>query len=126
MTITNPPAPRPLPKTPAIAASVAAVMVAGGFAMLAVVPIILTLASTLWSARSRPLRSWAGAAAGPYTVGLLIWVLRANPAPSLTKDLHPVLAVLIIAAALTVVVRYAVLARRSRRSTAPDARRIDG
>lgn len=106
---------RPVPKTPAIAALVSVVMVAGGFAMIAVVPVFLTLISTLWSARSRPLRWWAAALTALYTSGLLIHLLRPDPAPSLTKDLHPVHAVVIVVAALAVVVRYAFQVRAARR-----------
>ncbi|MGO1948086.1 MAG: hypothetical protein ACTH1D_00530 [Mycobacteriaceae bacterium] len=104
----------PTPKTPAICAFISALMVSGGFAMLAVVPVVLTLASTLWNARSRPLRWWAAGLTALYASGLLIWALRDDPAQSLTKDLHPALAVLIVLAALAVVVRYILNRRASR------------
>ena len=108
-------APRPAPWSAAVSAGAAAVLVLGGFALLGVVPVATTVIITLRHRRLRPLRWWAGALAGLYATGLVAWAVGPDRAPSLTKDLHPVLAGLIVAAGLAYVARWA----RVRRSLRP-------
>lgn len=85
---------------PLVAASLAAVMVLGQFTFLAGLPIFIVLAMTLWNRDLRRLSAFAIVLAAAYTVPLLIWMFREDPAPSLSKDIHPVLAALIVIAAI--------------------------
>ncbi|UQN28211.1 hypothetical protein [Brachybacterium kimchii] len=109
---------RALPRTALISAAASAVLVAGGFAMIAVLPVILTALSVLLDVRLRPLRPWTALLVIAYGSGLALHLAGPDPAPSLTKDLHPLHAVVIVLAALAVVVR-ALLMRRAARRTAP-------
>lgn len=102
------------PSKPAIISAWAVpALVATGFAMIAVLPTTILTIATFRDARLRALRWWAVAVAVVYGSGLALWALSADPAPSLTKSLHPVHAGLIIAAGIAYAVRYH-LARRGR------------
>lgn len=90
-----------------------AVLIVGEFAMLAVVPVIVLTAAVFRDAQLRALRWWAVAVAATYASGLAAWVIGPDRAPSLSKDLHPVHAAVIVAAALAFAIRYHVM-RRSR------------
>jgi len=101
------------PSKPAIISAWAVpALVATGFAMVAIVPTTILAIATFRDARLRALRWWAVAVAAAYGSGLVLWAVSADPAPSLTKSLHPVHAGLIIAAGIAYAVRYHLGRRR--------------
>jgi len=90
----------------AVSAWAIAVLILGEFAMLAVVPVVLLTVQVFRDARLRALRWWAVAVAAAYASGLAVWALGPDRAPSLSKDLHPVHAAVIVAAAVAFAIRY--------------------
>jgi hypothetical protein len=100
-------------RTVIISAWAVPVLVIGQFAMLAIVPVTLALVATLRDARLRRLRRWTAALATAYAVPLILWAIGPDRAPSLSKDMHPALAAVIVVAALATVAAYH-LARRPR------------
>ena len=105
-------------RTVIISAWAVPVLVVGQFAMLAIVPVTLALVASLRDARLRRLRPWTATLATAYALPLIVWAVGPERAPSLSKDMHPVLAGLIVAAALATVAAFH-LNRRHR--TAADA-----
>jgi hypothetical protein len=101
-----------------VAACAVPVMIVGQFAMLAIVPVAVVLVGTLRDARLRALRWWAVALAAAYATPLALWAIGPDRAPSLSKDMHPALAALVVAAGVAFVVAYAVRARAARPSSA--------
>ena len=77
------------------------VLIVGQFAMLAIVPVAIVVIVGL---RLRAVRLWAALLGVLYTTPLVVWALRADPAQSLSKDIHPVLAGLVIAGAVAVLI----------------------
>ncbi|MFD6157033.1 hypothetical protein ACFWF7_04790 [Nocardia sp. NPDC060256] len=102
----------PAARSVIIAAWAVPVLIVGQFAMVAVVPVTVVLIGTLRDARLRSLRPWAGALAVAYAVPLGIWILRPDRAQSLSKDMHPVLAGVVVAAGLAVAGVYQLRRRR--------------
>ncbi|GGS65892.1 hypothetical protein GCM10010176_005490 [Nonomuraea spiralis] len=88
------------------------VMILGGFALLAVVPVTVVLAGALARVRDRAVRWAAVAVALAYAVPLVGWLVRPDGAPSLSKDMHPAFAALIVAASAALVVAVLRAARR--------------
>ena len=88
-----------------IAAWAIPVLLLGGFAMIALVPVLVVLIGGFTDPRSRYLRWWAAAVAALYSIPLAILNVRDDPAPSLTQDMHPVFLGLIVAAAAALLVR---------------------
>ena len=80
-------------------------LVIGQFSMLAIIPVLIVLLGTLLNARARALRWWAILLAAAYAAPLAVWALRADPAQSLSKDMHPVFAVVIVAVAAVLIVK---------------------
>ncbi|MCD2185851.1 hypothetical protein [Actinomycetospora soli] len=108
------PSSRPTPRLPrlvVVSAGLAALMVVGGFALLAVVPVALALIGTLQEARLRALRWWAAGLAVAYAVPFALYVLDPDRPASLTKAMHPGFVVLIAAAGVAVILA-AVVQRR--------------
>lgn len=103
---------RGVPLTVIIAAWAVPVMIIGQFAWLATVPVVLVLAGTFWDRRLKPLRWPAIGLAVAYAVPYVIWKTRSDPAPSLSKDIDPILAGLVVVVALVVIVVF-YLTRRS-------------
>ena len=89
-----------------VAAFAVPVMVIGQFAMLAIVPVAVVLVGTFRTARLRALHPWAAGLAAAYATPLGLWAIGPDRAPSLSKDMHPALAGLVVAAAVAVIVRY--------------------
>lgn len=94
------------PRSFLVAALAVPVMVVGQFAMLAIVPVAVVLVAALRDARLRALRWWAAALAAAYATPLVLWAIGPDRAPSLSKDMHPALAALIVAASLALVGAY--------------------
>lgn len=90
------------------------VLIIGQFAMVAIVPVVITLIGTLRGTRRRALRWWAVALAAAYAIPLILWAIGPERAPSLSKDMHPLLAALMVAVAIG----YQVVRLRSRASQA--------
>jgi drug/metabolite transporter (DMT)-like permease len=88
------------------------VLIVGQFAMLAVVPVAVVLVGALRDRRLRALRWWAAALAGAYATPLILWAVGPDRAPSLSKDMEPGLAALVVAAAAAVIVAVHVIGRR--------------
>ncbi|WP_405164222.1 hypothetical protein OG203_03640 [Nocardia sp. NBC_01499] len=112
----------PLARTVLISAWAVPVLIIGQFAMVAIVPVALVVIGTLRDARLRPLRWWAGALAVAYAVPLTIWASRSDPAKSLSKDMNPVLAAIVVVTGVTVAVVHHILRRRSRSNATMDQR----
>jgi hypothetical protein len=71
------------------------VLVLGGYAMVAVLPVVVVAAGILCSAdlRSRlPFRLGALGLGSAYALALTLWLTAAEPAKSLSDSLHPALA----------------------------------
>ena len=94
-----------------ISAVAAPVLVLGGFAMVAIVPVAVVLLGTLRNARLRPLRWWSAALTAAYATPLAMWAIGPDRAPSLTKDMDPIFVPIIVAAALAVIAAYVVNVR---------------
>ena len=92
------------------------VMIVAQFAWLATLPILVLLVSTFRNVRSRVLRWLAVLLVVVYATPYAIWKLRPNPAPSLSKDISPVLAGLIIAVSVFFIVAMHVVSRRGSRT----------
>lgn len=96
---------RRTPRSVLISAWAVPVLVLGQFSMVAVVPVLLVLVGTLRHPELRSLRPYSAALAATYATPLAIWILRPDGAPSLSKDMHPVFLVLIVAAAAVLLVK---------------------
>jgi hypothetical protein len=94
-----------------ISALAVPVMVVGQFAMLAIIPVAIVLTTALRDARLRALRWWAAGLAAAYATPLVLWAIGPDRAPSLSKDMHPALAAVIVAASVALVVAYFVKTR---------------
>jgi hypothetical protein len=106
----------------AVWAAAVPVLVIGQFAMVAVVPVVLVVVGTLRNARLRALRWWAGGLAAAYALPLALWAIGPERAPSLSEDMHPLLAALIVAAAIAFLGALLLGRRRSARSSTAPAR----
>jgi hypothetical protein len=96
---------RRTPRSVLVSAWAVPVLVLGQFSMLAVVPVTLVLVGTLRHPGLRSLRPYGAALAAIYATPLAIWILRPDRAQSLSKDMHPVFLVLIVAAAAALLVK---------------------
>lgn len=101
------------PRSVIVSAWAVPVLIVGQFAMLAVVPVAVVLIGTFRSARLRALRGWAIALAGAYAVPLALWAIGPDRAPSLSKDMNPVVAALVVATSVVVAVAFHVVGRRA-------------
>lgn len=95
-----------------IAAWAVPVLLLTGFAMIALVTVLVALIGSLTDVKARYLRWWAVAVAVLYAIPLTILNVRPEPAPSLTQDMHPVFLALIVAASAALLIRLYVGARR--------------
>ena len=101
-------------RTVLISAWAVPILVIGQFAMLAIIPVALALTATLRHARLRALRPWTGALTATYALALILWAAGPDRAPSLSKDIHPIVAASIVAAALATLAAFYVNRRRTR------------
>ena len=100
-TSTTAPAPastRRLPRSVVISTWAVPLMVLGQFALLAAVPVALLVTRVLRDPDLRRLRRPALLLAASWTIPLAVWVLRPEPADSLSKDISPVFVALVLAA----------------------------
>lgn len=96
---------RQYPRSFLISAWSVPVLVVGQFALVAIIPVLLILFRSLRDPRLRDVRPWAIALSTVYASPLISWMLRANRAPSLSKDMNPAFVVLIVIAAALVLIR---------------------
>lgn len=99
---TTPATSRRTPRSVAISAWAAPLLVVGDFALLAVVPVALVLVGALRDRRVRALRWPAALLAAVYATPLAIWLLNPDRPESLSKDIDPTFVVLIVAASAAV------------------------
>ncbi|MFG1792546.1 hypothetical protein [Nocardia sp. NPDC049149] len=99
----------PAARSVIISAWAVPVLIIGQFAMVAIVPVALVLIGTLRNAHLHALRRWAAALATAYGTALALWAIGPDRAPSLSKDLNPALAGIIVAAGIAVAIRYHLL-----------------
>ncbi|MFI6308145.1 hypothetical protein ACIBCH_40170 [Amycolatopsis thailandensis] len=104
---------RRAPRSVIISAWAVPIMVLGQFAMLAVVPVALVLIGTLRDTRLRALRWGAIALTAAYATPLALWAIGPERAQSLSKDMHPVFAAIIVAVGVAFAVAYHVLRRKT-------------
>ncbi len=111
--------PTGVPRKVIISAWTIPLLVLGQFSFVALVPVTVVVVSILRHFRSGALR-WAAVALGTsFALPMAIWALRRDPAPSLSKDMSPTFAGLIVTAALGVLVS----AYRSNRKDTPASNR---
>ncbi|MFI8436016.1 hypothetical protein ACIGJO_20135 [Streptomyces sp. NPDC079020] len=92
----------PLPVT--VSAWAVPVMIAGQFALIAGIPVVIALIGALRSVPDRAVRGAAAVVAATFATPLLVWLTRPDGAQSLSKDMHPVFAGLMIAASAGLIV----------------------
>ena len=102
------------PRSVIVSAVAVPLMIATQLSMLAIIPLAVLVIGTFRSERLRTLRAWAAGLAVVYAVPLALWAIGPDRAPSLSKDMHPALAGLVIAAGVGFVVRYVLLRRQPR------------
>ncbi|QDQ09735.1 hypothetical protein [Streptomyces spectabilis] len=103
---------RRVPRSVTVSAWAVPVMVVGQFALISGVPVAIALIGALRRVRE-PAARWAAAVlAVTYVVPLTVWLTRPDGAESLSKDMHPVFAAVIVAASAALVVAL----RRARSS----------
>lgn len=92
-----------VPRKVTISAWTIPLLVLGQFSFVATIPVTLIVVSVLRHFSSGPMR-WAAIALGAsFATPLAIWALRPDRAPSLSKDMSPTFAALIVAAAVGVI-----------------------
>ena len=84
-----------------ISAAAVPVLILGQFAMLAIVPVAIAVIA---GARMKGVRLFTWVLGALYATPLIIWALRENPARSLSRDIDPIFAALIIAGAIAVLI----------------------
>jgi len=89
------------------------VLIIGQFAMLAIVPVAVVVTTTWRHKHLRPLRAWAAGLATLYAIPLALWAIGPDRAPSLSKDMAPPFAALIVAGAIAFAVRQMSLRGRT-------------
>ena len=81
------------------------VLMVGQFALVAALPVALITYAAIKDRRVRALRWWAAALAALYATPLVFWLVRADGAESLSKDIHPAFVALVSAAALVILAK---------------------
>lgn len=91
-------------------------MVVGQFAMLAIVPVVLVLRSARRDQTSRAVRAWAVGLGAAYTASLAMWAVGPDRERSLSKDMHPAIAALIVTTSLGLLATHYLSRRRDNRT----------
>ncbi|OON73489.1 hypothetical protein [Streptomyces tsukubensis] len=105
---------RRVPLSVTVSAWAVPIMVVGQFALVAGVPVAIAVIGTVRRVPDRAARLAATAVAASFATPLAVWLVRPDGAQSLSKDMHPVFAGLIVAASAAFVVTL----HRARRSRA--------
>ena len=95
-----------------IAAWAVPALVLGDFALLAVVPVSMIAIGSRVDARVRTLRWPAGLLTVAYALPLALWIGNPDRAQSLSKDINPGLAALIVAASAVLLVTLYIRRKR--------------
>lgn len=103
---------RRAPLSVLIAAWTVPVLVLVQFALLAALPLVVLVVATLRDARLRAMRWWVGGLAVAYIVPLAVWLLRLDAAPSLSKDMSPAFATLLVAVSIAVALKLSTRRKR--------------
>jgi hypothetical protein len=93
------------PRYVTVSAWAVPLLMVGQFALVAALPVALIAFAAIKDRRVRALRWWAGALAALYATPLVFWLVRANGAESLSKDIHPAFVALVSAAALVILAK---------------------
>jgi hypothetical protein len=93
-----------VPRKVLISAWAVPVMVIGQFSFLAIIPVAIIVTTVTRRFRSGPLRTASLALGASFTAPLVIWAVRPDRAQSLSKDMSPSFAALIVATAGGVIV----------------------
>lgn len=102
----------PRPLSVVIAAWAVPLLVAGQFAMLAIVPVAVVVIKTFRNPGLRAFRGWAAGLAAAYGLPLALWAIGPDRAQSLSKDMHPAVAALLVAVSVVVAVAFHVTTAR--------------
>lgn len=94
-----------LPRYFPICAWAVPIMVVGQFSMIALAPLLVLVIASVADRRTRSLRPWTLALGIAYAVPLTVKLVREDPAPSLSKDMHPVLFAAIVVAGAALLIR---------------------
>ncbi|MFI5730560.1 hypothetical protein ACIA49_10615 [Kribbella sp. NPDC051587] len=89
------------------------VMVLGGFAFLAGIPVAVIITHAI---RQRVLRWWTVALTTAYVVPVAVWLLGPSDAPSLTKFMSPALTAVVAAVGVLVALAQTNTARQVART----------
>ncbi|MFB6977216.1 hypothetical protein [Streptomyces scopuliridis] len=95
---------RRVPLSVTVSAWAVPVMVVGQFALISGVPVVIALVGALRRVPDQAVRRAAALVAVTYAIPLVIWLTRPDGAPSLSKDMHPGFAGLIVAASAALIV----------------------
>ena len=111
----QPPREDVVPRSVLVSAWAVPVMVIGQFAFLAGIPVAVVVTAAVRRFPPGALRSWSFALGAAFAVPLTVWAVRPDRAQSLSKDIHPVLAAVVVATAVGVIVTAHRERRRARR-----------
>lgn len=103
---------RSVPLSVTVSAWAVPLMVVGQFALIAGVPVAVALVGALRRVHERAVRRAAALVAVTFAIPLVVWLTRPDGAQSLSKDMHPGFAGLIVAASAA----FLVTLHRARRS----------
>ncbi|WP_172383304.1 hypothetical protein [Streptomyces sp. MNP-20] len=103
---------RRVPRSVTVSAWAVPVMVIGQFALLSGLPVAVALVGAVRRVREPAARWAATVLAVTYLVPLVVWLTRPGAAESLSKDMHPVFAALMVTASAALI---ATLSRARRR-----------
>ncbi|WP_032916757.1 hypothetical protein [Streptomyces rimosus] len=95
---------RRVPLAVAVSSWAVPVLIAGRFALIAALPVAIASAGAFRYVRDRVVRRAAALLAVAYAAPLVVWLVRPDGAQSLSKDMHPAFAGLIIAASAALIV----------------------
>lgn len=102
----------PRPLSVLISAWAVPLLVAGQFAMLAVVPVAVVVITTFRNPDLRAFRGWAAGLAAAYALPLALWAIGPDRAQSPSKDMHPAVAALLVAVSVVVAIAFHVTTAR--------------
>ncbi|PVE10017.1 hypothetical protein OIE62_03030 [Streptomyces scopuliridis] len=95
---------RRVPLSVTVSAWAVPLMVVGQFALIAGVPVVIALVGALRRVPDRAVRRAATLVSVTFAIPLVVWLTRPDGAPSLSKDMHPGFAGLIVAASAALIV----------------------
>lgn len=94
---------RRVPRSVTVSAWAVPVMVIGQFALISGFPVAVALVGVVRRVREPAARRAAAVLAVTYLVPLVVWLTRPDGAESLSKDMHPVFAALMVTASAALI-----------------------